>query len=106
MTETAVPPVSQALNRHVATVQPSATLAVSARAKALKREGRDVIALSAGEPDFDTPAPIVEAAHRALRDGYTHYTPTPGIPELRQAVAEKLRALGHRCITFDDLIAR
>src|SRR5690606_30829646 len=55
------------------------------------REGRDVVALSAGEPDFDTPAPIVEAAHQALREGFTHYTPNAGIPELREAVAEKLR---------------
>ena len=91
MTETAAAPVTTALNRHVATVQPSATLAVSARAKALKREGKDVIALSAGEPDFDTPAPIVEAAHQALRDGFTHYTPNPGTPELREAAARKLR---------------
>ncbi|MEM6326762.1 MAG: pyridoxal phosphate-dependent aminotransferase [Bacteroidota bacterium] len=90
MTETAVPTVSQALNRHVATVRPSATLAVSARAKELKREGRDVIALSAGEPDFDTPAPIVEAGHQALRDGFTHYTPNTGIPELREAIVAKL----------------
>ncbi|HIG74009.1 MAG TPA: pyridoxal phosphate-dependent aminotransferase [Bacteroidetes bacterium] len=90
MTESA-PSVSQALNAHVATVQPSATLAVSARAKALKREGRDVVALSAGEPDFGTPAPIVEAAHQALRDGFTHYTPNTGTVELREAVARKLR---------------
>jgi aspartate/methionine/tyrosine aminotransferase len=91
MTEPSAAPVSEALNRHVATVQPSATLAVSARAKALKREGKDVIALSAGEPDFDTPAPAVEAAHQALREGFTHYTPNPGTPELREAVARKLR---------------
>ncbi|MEM1056812.1 MAG: pyridoxal phosphate-dependent aminotransferase [Bacteroidota bacterium] len=91
MTETAPTPVSQALNPHVATVRPSATLAVSARAKELKREGRDVIALSAGEPDFGTPAPIAEAAHQAIRDGFTHYTPNPGTPELREAVARKLK---------------
>ena len=91
MTETASTPVSQDLNRHVATVQPSATLAVSARAKALKREGRDVIALSAGEPDFDTPAPIVEAGHQALRDGFTHYTPNAGTVDLREAVVAKLQ---------------
>ena len=79
------------LNPHVAAMQPSATLAVSARAKALRREGRDVVALSSGEPDFDTPAPVVEAAFQALRDGFTHYTANAGMPELREAVAEKLR---------------
>ena len=81
----------QALNPNVAAVRPSETLAIMARAKALIRQGRDVVALSAGEPDFDTPAPIVEAAHQALREGFTHYTPNAGIPELREAVAEKLR---------------
>jgi aspartate/methionine/tyrosine aminotransferase len=72
-------------------MSPSATLAVSARAKQLKREGHDVVELSAGEPDFDTPAPVVEAAHQALRDGYFHYTPNAGLTELREAVAAKLR---------------
>ena len=86
----AAPPVHE-LNPNVAAVRPSETLAIMARAKALLREGRDVVALSAGEPDFDTPAPIVEAAHQALREGFTHYTPNAGIPELREAVAEKLR---------------
>jgi aspartate/methionine/tyrosine aminotransferase len=71
-------------------MQPSATLAISSKAAQLKREGRDVIALSAGEPDFPTPAPIVEAAHQALRDARFHYTPNPGLPELREAIAAKL----------------
>ncbi len=79
------------LNPNVAAMSPSATLSVSARAKALKRQGRDVVELSAGEPDFDTPAPIVEAAHQALRDGFFHYTPNAGLPELREAISEKLR---------------
>ncbi|MDX1418742.1 MAG: pyridoxal phosphate-dependent aminotransferase [Rubricoccaceae bacterium] len=87
---TDAPPAAD-LNPNVAAVRPSETLAITARAKALRRQGRDVVALSAGEPDFDTPAPIVEAAHQALRDGFTHYTPNAGIPELREAVAEKLR---------------
>ena len=61
-------PALDTLSPRVAAMQPSATLAISGRAAALRREGRDVIALSAGEPDFPTPAPIVEAAHQALRD--------------------------------------
>ena len=84
-------PALDALSPRVAEMQPSATLAISGRAAAMRREGRDVIALSAGEPDFPTPAPIVEAAHQALRDGQFHYTPNPGVPELREAIAAKLR---------------
>jgi len=60
---------------------------VLARAKALEAQGRDIIHLEIGEPDFDTPAHIVEAAITALRDGYTHYTPSAGIPALRRAIA-------------------
>ncbi len=60
---------------------------VLAKAKALEAEGRDIIHLEIGEPDFDTPAHVVEAGCRALRDGHTHYTPTAGIPELRAAIA-------------------
>jgi len=88
---TAPPPALDALNPRVAAMQPSATMAISTRAKVMQREGRDVIALSAGEPDFPTPAPIVEAAHQALRDERFGYTPSPGIPELREAIARTLR---------------
>lgn len=59
-----------------------------ARAKALERQGREIVHLEIGEPDFDTPAHITEAAIKALHDGYTHYTPAAGIWEARQAVAE------------------
>lgn len=88
---TTAPPALDALSPRVAAMQPSATLAISGRAAAMCREGRDVIALSAGEPDFPTPAPIVEAAHQALRDGRFSYTPNAGLPELREAIAQKLR---------------
>ena len=60
---------------------------VLARAKALEAEGRDIIHLEIGEPDFHTPEHIVEAGCKALREGHTHYTPTAGIPELRKAIA-------------------
>jgi aspartate/methionine/tyrosine aminotransferase len=60
---------------------------VLSRARALERLGRHVVHLEIGEPDFDTPAHVVDAAVRALREGHTHYTPSPGIPELREAVA-------------------
>ncbi|MBT9283623.1 MAG: pyridoxal phosphate-dependent aminotransferase [Hydrogenibacillus schlegelii] len=75
------------LSERVKTLQPSPTLALAAKAKALAAEGRDLVAFTAGEPDFDTPAEIVEAAVRALREGKTRYTPSGGIPELRRAVA-------------------
>ena len=63
---------------------------VLARAKALEAQGRDVIHLEIGEPDFDTPAHIVEAAVRALREGHTHYTPAAGVPALRQTIARHI----------------
>ncbi len=69
-------------------IAPSATLAMAAEAKRLKGEGVDVLDFALGEPDFPTPANIQEAALRAMRAGHTHYTPAPGIPELRQTIAE------------------
>jgi aspartate/methionine/tyrosine aminotransferase len=77
-------------NPLVESVQPSATLAMTARAKQLKRQGLPVIGLSAGEPDFDTPAPISEAGIQAIRDGYTHYTENAGLFELRERICRKL----------------
>ncbi|MDP3802510.1 pyridoxal phosphate-dependent aminotransferase [Brevundimonas sp.] len=73
----------------LARVKPSATLAVTARARELKREGRDVIGLGAGEPDFDTPENVKEAAIAAIRRGETKYTDVDGVPELKAAVAAK-----------------
>ncbi|MCC5025856.1 MAG: pyridoxal phosphate-dependent aminotransferase [Candidatus Synoicihabitans palmerolidicus] len=77
------------LSTWVLNVSPSPTLAVDAKAKALKAAGEDVCGFAAGEPDFDTPAHIKEAATQALRDGKTKYAPTPGIPPLREAIAAK-----------------
>jgi aspartate aminotransferase len=68
----------------------SATMAISSRAKAMKQAGEDVVALAAGEPDFTTPAYIIEAAKAALDEGFTHYTPAAGTPELRAAWADKV----------------
>ena len=78
------------VSQKIAAISESATLAVDANAKALKAAGEDVIGFGAGEPDFPTPAHIVEAAAAACRDVRNHhYTPTPGLPELREAVAAK-----------------
>src|ERR1700723_2703884 len=72
-------------------IKPSATIAVTDKARALKLAGRDVIGLGAGEPDFDTPDNIKEAAIKAIRDGQTKYTAVEGIPELRSAIAAKFK---------------
>ncbi|MGD0314317.1 MAG: pyridoxal phosphate-dependent aminotransferase [Acidimicrobiales bacterium] len=82
----------QRISARIAAVSPSATLAVDAKAKALKAEGENVIGFGAGEPDFPTPEHIVAAAEVACRDPKTHkYTPTAGLPELREALAVKTR---------------
>jgi len=78
------------VSRRVAAIAPSATLAVDAKYKAMQARGEDVVGFGAGEPDFPTPAHIVEAAVRACRDPASHkYTPVAGLPELREAVAAK-----------------
>ena len=72
-------------------IKPSPTLAVTAKAQELRAQGRDVISLGAGEPDFDTPDHVKEAAIEAIRSGETHYTPVNGTPALRQAIADKFK---------------
>ncbi len=78
------------ISQRAVALKPSLTLAISARAKALIKEGRDICSLSAGEPNFDTPEFIVEATVKALKDGLTRYGPAAGDPELREAIASKL----------------
>jgi aspartate aminotransferase len=75
--------------RRAASLSPSLTLAIDSKAKQMKAEGHDVVGFGAGEPDFDTPQHIKDAAVKALADGFTKYTPSSGIPELRQAIADK-----------------
>ncbi|NOX63650.1 MAG: pyridoxal phosphate-dependent aminotransferase [Chloroflexi bacterium] len=72
-------------------IPPSATIAVNDKAKALKAAGRDVISLAGGDPDFDTPANIVQAAFRAIEAGDTHYPPSRGTPAIRKAIAAKMK---------------
>ena len=79
--------IADSLNR----IQPSSTIAISMKAAALKAEGRDIIALSAGEPDFDTPENIKEAAIAAIRRGETKYTAVDGIPQLKAAIVAKFK---------------
>jgi aspartate aminotransferase len=77
------------ISRRAATLSPSLTLAIDSKAKQMKADGLDVVGFGAGEPDFDTPQHIKDAAAKALAAGFTKYTPAAGIPELRQAIADK-----------------
>jgi aspartate aminotransferase len=77
------------LSSNAAQLTPSLTLAIDSKAKAMRAEGIDVCGFGAGEPDFDTPEHIKEAAIKALQEGFTKYTPSAGLPELRTAISEK-----------------
>src|SRR6185503_14012564 len=89
----ALPPgfTARALDR----IKPSPTLAADQKARELKAAGRDIIGLAAGQPDFDTPENIKEAAIAAIRRGETKYTNIEGIPELRAAIAKKFKRENH-----------
>ncbi len=102
---TAIATSQSRISRRIAAVKPSATLAIDAKAKALKAAGVDVVGFGAGEPDFPTPATIVEAAVAACRDPKNHrYTPTAGLPELREAIADKTRRDSGLGVTSDQVV--
>ena len=85
-------------------ISPSQTIAITTKARALKAEGRDIISLSAGEPDFDTPQNVKDAAIRAIQSGDTKYTDVPGTKALRQAVADKFKRDSGLDYTADEII--
>ena len=85
-------------------LKPSETLAISTKAKTLRAQGRDVIDFGIGEPDFATPANIIRAAEHAMAEGFTKYTPTRGLPELRQAIVEKLKGENGLDFTPDQIV--
>jgi aspartate aminotransferase len=87
----------------LARIKPSATIAVTDKARELKAAGRDVIGLGAGEPDFDTPDNIKEAAIKAIRDGKTKYTAVDGIPELKAAIVAKFKRENHLDYRPDEI---
>ena len=93
-----------ALSRIAREVKTSATLAITAKAKQLKAKGVDVIGFGAGEPDFDTPENVKNAAIQAIKDGYTKYTPTSGAPALKEAICEKLLKDNHLKYTPSQVI--
>lgn len=80
------------LSKRISRIEPSATLGISALQKKMKAEGIDVVGFGAGEPDFDTPAHIKEAAKQALEEGFTKYTPASGIKELKEAICRKFKS--------------
>ncbi len=92
------------LTWRVTGVEEAAILRMSRKARELRAQGRDIISLTIGEPDFDTPDHIRRAACRALEEGWTHYAPIPGLPELRSAIAEKLRSENGLSCTPDEVV--
>jgi aspartate aminotransferase len=92
------------LSRRVQVIKESPTLAVTARAARLKAEGHDIIGLGAGEPDFDTPQHIKDAAKKAIDDGFTKYTPVSGIPSLKKAVVAKFQRENGLDYTVNEVI--
>ena len=95
-----MPRFAEAMNR----LGTETAFEVLARAKELEAQGRDMVHLEIGEPDFDTPKNIVEAAKRALDEGYTHYGPSAGLPELREAIAEHISTDRGIAVTPDNVV--
>ena len=92
------------LSQRLQRIRPSATVSITARAIALREQGRDVISLSAGEPDFDTPDNIKGAAIAAIRAGATKYTAVSGMTALKDAIAAKLRRDNQLSYSHDEII--
>ncbi|KMJ93141.1 aspartate aminotransferase, partial [Clostridium botulinum C str. Stockholm] len=72
-------------------ISPSLTLSITAKAKEMSKQGKNIISFGVGEPDFDTPINIQKAAIKAIENGFTRYTPASGIPELKKAIVEKFK---------------
>lgn len=92
------------LSKRASTISPSTTLEITAKAKALKAAGQDVIGLGAGEPDFITPEHIIEAAYKSLNEGLIKYTASSGLPELKECIVEKFRTDQNLEYSLDEVI--
>ena len=92
------------LAERVKKIKPSPTLAMDAKAKALKAQGLDIVNFGVGEPDFDTPEHVKEAAIKAIKDGFTKYTPVGGIDELKEAIVEKFKKDNNLEYSKDEII--
>jgi len=91
------------LSERITQIQPSATLTITSKAKAMKKEGIDVVSFGAGEPDFDTPQYIKDAAIEAISSGKTKYTPSIGTVELRQVICDKMKSFNGLDYTIDNI---
>ena len=91
--------MSLTLSKKAMGVKPSSTLAITAKAKEMKANGVDVVGFGAGEPDFNTPDNINEAAIKAIHDGFTKYTPASGINELKEAICAKFKRFNNLIIS-------
>jgi aspartate aminotransferase len=96
--------MAEHLSLRIINMQESATLKMAKISRELRAQGHDVIDLSIGEPDFDTPQHIKDAAKKAIDEGYTHYTPVPGYPELRKAIAAKLKRDNGLDYNFEQIV--
>lgn len=96
--------MSLSLSKKASQVKPSSTLAITAKAKALRAQGIDVVGFGAGEPDFNTPENINQVAVEAIHSGFTKYTPASGIDELKQAVSDKFRTFNHLEYGLDQIV--
>ena len=94
----------QKLSERINRLAESATLAMARMSRELKAEGKDVIALSLGEPDFNTPEFIKDAAKKAITNNYSHYTPVPGLDELRNSIAKKFKRDNKLEFTKDEIV--
>ena len=83
------------LSKKALKIKPSSTMEITERVKTMKREGLDIVSLTAGEPDFQTPENICAEGIRAIREGLTKYTPASGLLELKEAVSEKFKRFNH-----------
>lgn len=96
--------MSLELSKKAAAVKPSSTLAITAKAKELRAQGKDVVGFGAGEPDFNTPDNICEAAITAIKEGFTKYTPASGINELKEAICKKFKNFNHLDYTPEQIV--
>lgn len=96
--------MSLELSKKAAAVKPSSTLAITAKAKELKAQGKDVVGFGAGEPDFNTPENICEAAIKAIKDGFTKYTPASGTNELKAAISKKFKEFNGLDYNTDQIV--
>ena len=92
------------LSNRALSINPSSTLAITSRAKQMKKDGIDVVPFAAGEPDFDTPDNIKKAAIEAINSGFTKYTPSSGIPELKKAICEKFKKDNHLDYELENIM--